>query len=292
MMRTSGLFESQIFDIHFDGMGQKKNIVFFSDIHFGSPHFCKDSWREFKAWCKRHPENYYIGNGDYGEWYKAHTRAMLLSSMLPEELQAQDEIMMNNVLNFRKEIEFMQDRIIGLGEGNHGWQFGDNRTDAEVLADEFGAKFLGVMCVIQINCIVGNSSTPFLIQMHHGIPGSSQTAGGPYNAVEKLAKHSDGVTIYAMGDDHNCGILPGKPKMRWYKCKKTNILLPKSMPQYFVRTGGYTKHHEPGMRGYITDKAMGPTTLGSPYFTISMHRSRSKRGPGLRIKFRATANCI
>lgn len=284
MLRTSGLFQTHSYTIPITSVTEPVYLVLFSDVHWGSPGFCKKAWNEFKDWGKAHNNAYYIGNGDYIDQFRAHTQKVIRDQAEGEERQTFDDLLMYRVKEFHRELAFMGDRIIGLGEGNHGWQFSNGDRDSAVLAQMVGSKFLGVSAVVRVVLDYGGARASFLYYQHHGKGGGGTTAGATFNTVERLAKHVEGVTIYAMGDDHKRGIVPGQPKMAFFLDKKSGVLVPRERPQFFARTGSFVKSYDPGMANYVVDRGLGPTSLGPVMFEMRLRRDRVE---GLHIGWKA-----
>lgn len=283
-MRTSGLFQTAQRIIELDGRSDCFWLSPFSDVHVGHPQHARSEWLEYLRWVKETPNAYIIGNGDYWEWYRAHTRAAIKNAVAKEEHEAEDRQHERAVKEFAKQLMPFRDRIIGLGDGNHTWEFVNGQTSEQLLAKELDVPHLGVSCVV--NFIVRSKSsggqTSFLYAQHHGKSGGGHTPGAPYNAVANWAKAFHGVTIYVMGDDHSRGFIRGKPKMAFFSDRTTGRLLPREVPQFYCRSGCFKKVYEPGHCSYEIDRGYGATDIGAIRFKIQLKRSERK---GLHLDF-------
>lgn len=276
-MRTSGIFQTSRYRITLKSETDYFYLVPFSDVHRDHPQFAKTEWDEFRAWGKATPNAHFIGNGDYTDAFRAHTRSHILTTISEEERHDWDKQQDKRVTQFAKEIEFMRGRLVGLGDGNHTWQFVGGESFEKRLARTMGCPHLGVSAVIQFVVEVNGKRCQFLYAQHHGKAGGGTTVGGPYNTIANWAKSFTGVTIFAMGDDHSRGFVRGRPLLEFFHDKTSGRLLPRAIPQFYCRTGSFKRVYEPGLASYEIDRGYGPTDIGAMKFKIKAHRS-ARRG--------------
>src|ERR1035438_10483365 len=95
--------------------------------------------------------------GDYFDTYSTSERRILKDDKLHEStLDRFDTQLMSDTLHFKKEIEFMEGRLIGLIEGNHFGTFSSTGiTTTQKLAEMLDTKYLGVCSLIHLQIIAG-----------------------------------------------------------------------------------------------------------------------------------------
>jgi hypothetical protein len=181
------------------------------------------------------------------------------------------------VQDMANELEFMRGRLIGMGEGNHYWEFDDGSTSTQRLAAKLGCPYLGVSAVIRIIFDYKGSCTSFQIYQHHGKGGGASTTGGHFLAVERLAKHVEGVQVFIMGHDHFRGGVPGQPKLSFTpNSKHPGQLLEKEYPVWYIRCGSFLRSYQQKTPSYVVDGAMGPGGLGVVKLTANVHRTKDE----------------
>ena len=284
-MRTSGLFTTCCYTIQVKSTNDDIFIVPFSDIHYGSRGFCPSSWGDFARWGNAHPNAYYIGNGDYLDSFRAHSRDTIQKNLEAEEQDVIHEGNMKRLGEFERLMGFMAGRLIGVGDGNHDWNFRDGRNTAEIIAHDFGAEYLGVMSAIRIEFEYHGCSTSILYVQHHGKPSSAFTAGGKFNGVERMARSYD-ADIIATGDDHKKGITGAQTRIKFMTDTHGN-LVPKEYTPMLVRTGGFLRMLMPGVAAYTVDKNYAPLSLGVNAVRVKINRGMVDGNRTLRVKLGA-----
>lgn len=277
-MRTSGLFETTRFHKVIKSLKEKLYICFISDVHWLHEGFSHRAWNETKAWDRENGANtMYFFNGDYLEWANARTRHAV-AAVVQDSFRAQlDRWVQPDLRQFAEEARFAIGKTIGVAEGNHGWLFEDGTNDSQVLAGLLQAPFLGVTSVSQITLEYHGRCASFTMNMHHGQPSNGTTSGAPVNAVERMAKHIEGCLIYGQGDNHQRWAHPMDPKMVPTVNHKTGKLELRHVTPWLVRTGGYVKNFEPGVKSWLADKGAGARSLGPMILELDPHLGH---GPG------------
>lgn len=179
------------------------------------------------------------------------------------------------IRHLAKELSFMKNRIIGILNGNHYQSYRDGTNGDQYLANELGAKYLGVCAAVRVNFDYCGKHCGILLVAHHG-RGAGTTAGGRLNSVEKLAGYWPEAEIVLMGDNHARGAVPLGDKLTLVQASNTECgYALKSRKTYIARTGSFLKSYEPGESSYVVDAALPPASLGWVEFDLSF----SKSGP-------------
>ena len=260
-MHTSGLFTTCCYTIPVESIKEDYFIVPWSDPHHGHKLFCQSAWDDFAYWGKHHPNAYYIGNGDYEDSFRAHTRKTIKDKFEADEQSVIHEENMRRLGEFESLMEFMRGRLIGVGDGNHDWTFADGRNTAQVIAHDFGCEYLGVMSAIRITFDYHGRRSAITYVQHHGSSSTAQTAGGKFNAVERMARSYD-ADIVATGHDHKKGITWAQTRIKFIVDSKSGQLIPKEYTPLLVRSGACLKMLEPGVATYTVDRNFAPLALG------------------------------
>ena len=286
MKRTSELFETLVHRIKIKSVNDDFYLVPFSDIHWGNDNFASSAWKRFCKWGRATPNALFVGNGDYLERYRAHTRADVQAAMKKDDelRRVLDERTLHDIEEFSKEIDFMRGRLVGLGDGNHAWEFPNGRNDTEVLCDMMGVPFLGVCCVILFQIEYHGMFVSFQYMQHHGVGGGGKTAGAQFNNLQDMANWTEGVSIFVMGDNHGLGAPPDTRLTFIPHSSCPGKLIPRDRTLYYIRSGGFTRYYAPGKRGYIVGRAAKPRPVG--FSRIRVYLSRSKKD-GLNVHFEA-----
>lgn len=262
-MRTSGLFQTTRWRKKIKSLKEKLYLCFISDVHWMHDGFSHKAWEDTKAWHRENGANtiYFFG-GDYLEWANARTRSAV-EAVVQDSFRGQlDRWVQPDLRQFAEEAKFVIGNLIGVSEGNHGWKFEDGTIDSQVLAGLLQAPFLGVSSVSQVTLEYNGRFAAFNIYFHHGQPSNSKTTGGPINTVEKMIRNIDHCLIYAQGDNHQRWAVPTDPRMLPTVNGKTGKLEMREITPWLVRTGGYVKNFEPGVKSWLVDKGAGARSLG------------------------------
>jgi hypothetical protein len=275
-LRTSGLFTTCTYTIRVKSLKDEFFIVPFSDVHHGHKLFCESTWRDFAYWAKHHPTAHFIGNGDYEDSFRAHTRDIIEQNTEADEQAVIHEANRKRLREFESAMAFMRGRLIGVGDGNHDWRFADGRNTAQIIAEDFGAEYLGVMAAVRIVFEYQNGRLPITYVQHHGRPSGAQTAGGKFNHVERMARSYD-ADIVATGDDHKKGITQAQTRVKLITASHGQ-LIPREYTPLLVRTGGCKKILEPGVSCYEVDRGYAPLALGFNAIRAKITRTHDDDG--------------
>lgn len=290
-MRTDGLFRTQKVKINYP-IGKPLSLIPFGDIHHDSPAFSRDAWDKFIKYAKSNKDALFLGMGDYFDGYSTSERVIIYNHNLHESSKKRhEEEQIGRIKRLAKELEFMRGRIIGLLGGNHFSQFSDGTTSDMRLAEMLGCKYLGACAAIRfVMCANGVSQKACIdIFAHHG-KGGGATAGGKFNAVEKLTNVCD-ADIYLMGDNHARGCFPLGDRLFLHDSGNSGLQV-KAKQRWVGRTGSFLRAYVENEANYVVDAALAPSNLGWIEFMLTLSRDQSikedgKRGSIVRIEIGA-----
>lgn len=196
-MRTDGLFtiHNQLIPVRLDS---PVFILPVGDIHHDSD---AHAGGEFDDWCayvrRQRRGSYVLGMGDYLDFMRAHTRAMLAHDKASGAEDMEDTLMKGakrNVATLRSVLGRLPVNWIGLIGGNHYMEISEKRLGVETrehsdarLARMLGTKYLGACCAITLTLWDSRKKlgAPVRIIAHHGVGGAS-TVGGSLNRVQRF----------------------------------------------------------------------------------------------------------
>lgn len=257
-MQTTGIFTIHEYTINIKSISDTITLYPFGDVHRSSPACDVDRWRDFLKEASQEKNAYFLGLGDYDDFSSTSEREILGNKKLHESTRRTiEDLMDSHNKQFHKEIAFMQDRLIGLIEGNHYGEYQDGTTTTMKLAGMMRTKYLGVASFIRLHIVNHGRGTYVDIWVHHG-KGAARLPGGSLNRVVQMAESAD-ADLYFMGHDHKKTV--GYVPRLCLKHTKKGVML-KHRRQLFARTGSFLKGYEPGCASYVADAAMGPTDLG------------------------------
>lgn len=282
-MLTTGLFTTRVFPIVIQSTREPIRIIPFGDVHYGAPGFSEHHWREFLNYAKRVRNAYFLGMGDYCDFASTSERQALKGISLHDATrELLEQVAHKQLLEFKKQIAFMGDRLIGIIGGNHTFDFADGQTFDERLASLLGVPYLGVSSLIRLAIDYQSCRCSVDIFAHHGRGGGGTTEGNSVNQVARLRGFMQ-ADIYIQGHDHDRWCKPGRPNLVPYMHLKSGQLEVRERPTLLARSGSFLRAWEPGTRSYIVDAAKGPCQLGT--VEIQLWPSRTKeRGFALQIK--------
>lgn len=268
-MRTDGLFT--IHEVRMDAkINETITLIPFGDVHYGSPAFCRNKWREFADRVAGQPRTYFIGMGDYTDSFSTSERLQLagLHDSSLEQIEANKRQLIEDMA---KDLSFMKGNVFGLLGGNHFTAFADGTTGDMLLANRLGTRYLGACSFMRVSFKwKGKCTCSIDIFAHHG-KGGGVTAGGRLNAVEGLIRNAD-ADIFLMGDNHARGVLPLGDTLRLASAKGKLHLT--SRKRWIARTGSFLRGYVPDKRSYVVDAVLPPSSLGWIAFFLTLRRSR------------------
>ena len=262
MITTTSIFTIHRFDIWYDNFNEPIYLFPFGDIHRSSLNCDEERWLEFLDWAKHKKRAYFLGMGDYDDFMSTSERAVIKGGKLHDSsLDTIDGLYETHTIRFYNEIKFMQDKLIGLIEGNHYGEFQSGITTTQYLAQKMKCKYLGVSSFVRLTFRKKDghqANNNIDIWAHHG-KGGARKVGGSLNRVEDMLMAAN-ADIYLMGHDHkkSCSYVP---TMELSKGGHKSLLLHQKK-KLIARTGSFLKGYVPEKKSYVADMALNPTDLG------------------------------
>lgn len=282
-MRTDGKFT-----VHECSLGERKKyrLLPFGDVHYDSPGFCENTWKQFLEFA-RDKDTFLLGMGDYTDSYSTSERVILGNPGIHESTRnRQEKEALKRIERLAQDLDFAKGRFIGLLGGNHYIQFRDGTTGDMKLAEMLGADYLGACSFVQVRCNPKGGTTilPITIFAHHG-KGGGKTAGGKFNSVEDMLRTAD-ADVYLMGDNHARGVLNAGDRL--YLRTTNGRMTVGAKTRWLGRTGSFLRAYMPGEESYVVDACLQPASLGWIWFDVEIIRDRSDGRDTLRLQIRGT----
>lgn len=262
------IFTIHQYEIPFENYGDEITISPWGDVHKFSS-MCHDrKWREYLDWAKSVKNIYFLGMGDYMDLMSGSEREAfnsIIYKLHDETKYTMDDVAEERIRVFGDELDFMKDKIIGLIEGNHFYQFPTNITSTQKLCERLRCRYLGANAFIRLVFIHTkdlNRKHYLDIWAHHGL-GASRLLGGSINRVQQMESIAQ-ADIYLMGHDHKKSV--GMMSRLWLHGRKPKLLNKKII---FARTGSFLKAYDPDKSSYIVKRQYRPADLGTVSITVT-----------------------
>ena len=276
-MRATGIFETCRWKLHLP-VGETQRIVFFGDVHHGSPLFCKSTWQRFVDDYRNDKNCLFVAMGDFLDLLSASERAAMVSAKLHESTRhTWEQICEKRVNDFAEEIYWMRGRLMFALEGNHHFVFKDGTTTAQrILArlnrnlpESLRASYGGDCCLCVVSAGEGETHRrSFTIAAHHGV-GFGRVTGSMFNSLDQMER-SIIADVYAMGDNHQRGGVPQQILFPLIGSKGRVQVEDKTVIK--LRSGSFLRGYVKGKPSYVCDKMMRPANLGVCGITITPRR--------------------
>ena len=248
-------------------------LVPFSDVHYDDDSCDRKLFDEFCEETQQYHNPIYLGVGDYNDWSATSDQKKLKALDLHNTTMREiEKVGVNNLMEFKRKIEFMRGRLIGLIGGNHDWVFEDGFSGTEKLCQHLDCKYLGNMAIISITIKYPRTkkSSKVDICLCHG-QGGGQLLGSQINKIEKMALIYPEASIFLQGHNHGRGGLPdqvlqkvnihGEPHLRY-------------RTRYYARTGSFQRGYTDGVGTFASSKTMRPANLGWIRFEVQPKREQ------------------
>jgi hypothetical protein len=287
-MRTTGIFKTRLIKLKNWPMGKTLHLIPFGDIHHDSPAFSPSAFKKFTDYASKQKDALFLNMGDSLDSFSTTERIVLYDSKLHESTRKREEKeCKGRIQSLADELEFMRGKLIGIMGGNHYPIFADGTNGDEVLAERLGTVFLGACCAIRIVFSrAGSASTVSCdVFAHHG-RGGGTTAGGRYNAVEKLSQICE-ADIFLMGDNHARGCFPIGDRLYLTNGGRNRMPMVKSKTRWVGRTGSFLRAYVENDASYVVDGAMPPANLGWIEFTLTPRREETEQHDIMEIEIGA-----
>lgn len=291
-MKTDGLFQTLTKTLYVRE-GEPIYLLPFGDVHRDAELHADGEWQEWLAYVKQQRSHaYLLGIGDYLDFARAHTRAMVEADGAAGSKEIQDCLQRGGKYwagIMAAELKPFKSRIIGLLSGNHYMEFIEKHRGEETkthsdawLARKLGTEYLGVMAAITLTLLDSRKrmGADVRIVAHHGTGGAT-TVGGSLNRVQRFLSgwHAD---VALMGDDHKRGCVPTQDRLGVMRVGGRDIIT--ASTQFVARTGSFLRGFSPGKSSYVTDQCYTPTSIGTIELEFTLKRDTSTGKPAVKIR--------
>ena len=280
-MKTSGLFTAHEFNIPAT-YGKESRIIVFGDVHRDSPNHADERWKEDLAYWKQQEDCYFLGMGDYLDSTSTSERECLgninkaMHDTFRKDIELLQEAKVDLIAN---EIKFMKDRLIGLVNGNHYYNFSSNKLSGlnsdQLLAQKLNCKYLGVCSLIRVTFQFSKNGDRYPIDffVHHGM-GAARLIGGSLNRVAQMFEGVE-ADIAIMGHDHKRGAVPTTPRL-FLRNHPSSGLQVMQRETWAIRSGSYLTNFRPNEVNYNVDSCRPPSSLGHVEIRIKFTKKETK----------------
>jgi len=287
-MLNCSQFTIHRFSIKIFEYGKPINLYVFGDVHRFAKGCAEDKWLQFLDTAKRDTNTLFLGMGDYDDLASMSERVILVDKGLHDDTKwTLDDIYTARLQQFKKEIDFMRGRLIGLIEGNHYGVFSSGgTTTTQELCNMMKCRYLGVNGFIRLSFIHGSKRTSLDIFAHHG-RGAARLIGSDLNTVEQMVSNAE-ADIYLMAHSHQRNA--GKVSRLHLQNGGDGLVL-KDKTMILARTGSFLRGYMPDHQSYVVRGAMKPSDIG--YLKIILtpvretHQEHNKRVDNFTIKMEA-----
>ena len=218
-----------------------------------------------------------IGMGDYANFLRTTARKHL-ESYVSDENSFDDLASMvkgEAILFHTRYLKRIQDKLIGLAEGNHYYKFQNSTTDTQFLCDLAKTPYLDKPAFIRLVIRYGspnNSTTVATLTMlvHHGdwSAGTSRLSGDVSSLDNKSQGFGD-FDIFLAGHTHRLWAVH-TPTLQLSKRGELEL---RERPRVFIRTGCFVSGYDSKcVASYAHKKLLPPTELGYCRLRIKLYR--------------------
>ena len=253
--------------------GGEFRLIPFGCLHADSEGHRKALWDQCRAELLQ-PNTYGIGAGDYRDLLRTTAMRYLRAyNSDATSMKTMDDMVRESTIDFYHDyFKGLEAKIIGLGKGNHLYEYRDGTNDNQQLCQLLNVPYLDNPSFIRVRVQTpdGKTLNTLRILLHHGNwSGGSSRPGGSVNAAEMKAAGFD-FDIYIFSHDHRKWAMH-IPTLTIPKVGELEVV---ERPRCFIRTGcfvaGYDKKCGDG--NYVQDKLMHPSDLGYVTLTVKFYR--------------------
>lgn len=276
--------------------GEKANLIFIGDIHWGEQGVHVDLLRQYMTWATEQDNPWFIMMGDSEEFARPSVRARLMASGLDDDVQlSMDRMIAREVDGLLEILSPMSERTLAVLEGHHSWRFMGGETTEMRIARELGAKYVGPMATIRVQLKPRkrtNNSAPaqVVILATHG-SGGGVLRSGPINKIERFANGHEGVDIIAVGHSHRRFILDFA-RMRPIWSNRGGRHRQEDHLMWWMNTGTFLKGYYAGRKRHIGPEEAGEDVPIAGYAEKAMMTPNSLGGVAVGIQHRMTPGGI
>lgn len=255
-------------------------IIPFGCVHRDDPGFRESLWRQCVDEIASTNNCYAIGLGDYANFLRTTARTYLKAYVADDNsFRELDSMVKGEAIKFHQNyLRRIQDKLIGLAEGNHYHEFQNQCTDTQFLCDLAKVPYLDKPCFLRLTVKAKYPSgvrvmKVFKVLIHHGDwSGGSSRTGGDITAMENKSMGFD-FDIYLFGHTHRLHAVHSP----FLTIPTNGALKVVERPRVFIRTGAFMAgYDERCQKSYAHKKLLHPTELGYCRLGIQFYREYDK----------------
>lgn len=257
-----------------------------ADIHWVNAGCAKEHFRADVERIKGEDNALVTVVGDYCDWISP-SDPRFDADAIDEAMKVNDLTRLSAKISsgIIGELKPIADKMLGLGMGNHEWQYMKRRNEMqvhEIICQELGVPNLlysSWMTLIfvhnprarritirQAATIPEKYERSIKIMTHHG-KGAAGTVGGKINSLRDIVDLAHDADIVMTGHLHEAAI---KPFVRISTDLGSSEL--KNKICFGMATGSYLRNYVPGITSWAETRGFRLTTLGCVYVTYSPSR--------------------
>lgn len=252
-------------------------LIPFGDLHADSIGFAESLWEECVTEIRNTPDTIALGMGDYFNLLRGKARAHMQTYTADEEsFERLDDLAEESARGFyRRWLEPIKGKIIGLLEGNHYYRFSKSGlTTTQLMCQMGGIPYLESLAAIRLVVCCKAQKTEgrvLTILAHHGDwSGGYSRPGGDLNAMDLKSISTWDADISLYGHTHR-KLIHFAPVMT---LSRSGALRVKEKPRVIIRTGSFLRGYIEGKKGYIESKLLPPSELGYPRLYIKFIQAK------------------
>ena len=256
-------------------LGEPVYILPVGCVHADDPGFRESMFAKYIERVEREPNLYFLGMGDYRNFLRATARRHLavLKAKDQEAWRDLDAMVRHEALLFYKKwLEPIKHKVIGLLEGNHHHMMTDQTTDTQYMCGLGGFPYLTDLCMIRLR--IGSERRAmgvFKILLHHGDwAAGSASMSSDVGQVERKAAQFPLFDILIFSHTHRKWGMLLSPRLT---IPERGELVTKEVPWVAVRTGCCVASYDNCLPHYAHKKLLPPTELGYVTLGIEFYRS-------------------
>ncbi len=240
-------------------------LIPFGDLHIGNPGFRERHLQRIIEEIRKTPDCRCIGMGDHEELSRSAFRASIGSIPQDEKhsamIKIDDMVRSDLKKNATKYFKPIQNKLIGLIEGNHHWDFQDGTTSTQYMCQLLGVPYLDVVSLIRLSMQRhGKVRKNLRVFAAHGWSSGYQLYGTDVNGLTKKASDFE-ADIYIAGHTHRGWMIPDIPTLTIPERGTLKVI---NRPRCFVRTSSaqvtYDETTE-GRHDYAQKKMFSPSAM-------------------------------
>lgn len=261
-------------------------ILPFGCVHADDPGFHRHLFQQFVESALSSDQTVVIGMGDYHNFLRGTARKHLKSYVEDENsFEDLDTLVKNRAREFYLEwLKPIENRLLGLAEGNHYHEYMNRTTDTQTLCELAGCYYLDKPAFVRLRITNnGKALKVFKILIHHGDwSGGYSRIGGDLNSIEnKGVLGFSNFDIFLFGHTHRKGGFKAQ-HLDITKYGEPKVI---EIPKVFIRTGCFVAGYDQKcIGGYVQKKLMPPTELGWVELQIVFYREYDKKRTQERVR--------